>query len=148
MPRMAGKLALMEMLRAEGVEYIFGNPGTSESPIMSSLEEYPDLKYMLSTQEGVDVPFTGIAISHHPNGRVNQRTQFRSGRKHGRESFWHPNGRLRFQGTYANGILEGPATHWHDNGQKKREVVTTGLHWFWWLVGVGLLASLIWMWAF
>ena len=53
MPRMAGKLALMEMLRAEGVEYIFGNPGTSESPIMSSLEEYPDLKYMLSTQEGV-----------------------------------------------------------------------------------------------
>ena len=53
MPRMAGKQALMEMLRAEGVDYIFGNPGTSESPIMSALESYPDLRYVLSTQEGV-----------------------------------------------------------------------------------------------
>lgn len=33
-------------------------------------------------------------------------------------------------------------------GQEKREVIPSGLHWFWWLVGVGLLAALIWMWAF
>ena len=33
----------MEMLWAEGVKYIFGNPGTSELAIMSSLEEYPDM---------------------------------------------------------------------------------------------------------
>ena len=50
---MKGKRALMEMLRAEGVEYIFGNPGTTESPIMDELENYPDLKYVLVTQEGV-----------------------------------------------------------------------------------------------
>ena len=42
----------MEMLRAEGVEYIFGNPGTSEGPILDELENYPDIRYMLSTQEG------------------------------------------------------------------------------------------------
>ena len=53
MPVMTGKRAMMEMLRAEGVEYIFGNPGTSESPIMDALEGFPDLKYMLTTQEGV-----------------------------------------------------------------------------------------------
>ena len=53
MPVMTGKRAMMEMLRAEGVEYIFGNPGTSESPIMDALEDFPDLKYMLTTQEGV-----------------------------------------------------------------------------------------------
>lgn len=53
MPMMTGKRALMEMLRAEGVGYIFGNPGTSESPIMDALEGFPDLKYMLTTQEGV-----------------------------------------------------------------------------------------------
>ena len=53
MPRMTGKRALMEMLRAEGVEYIFGNPGTSEGPILDALEDFPDLKYMLATQEGV-----------------------------------------------------------------------------------------------
>ncbi len=53
MPQMTGKRALMEMLRAEGVRYIFGNPGTSESAIMSSLPDYPDIKYVLVTQEGV-----------------------------------------------------------------------------------------------
>ena len=53
MPVMTGKRAMMEMLRAEAVEYIFGNPGTSESPIMDALEDFPDLKYMLTMQEGV-----------------------------------------------------------------------------------------------
>ena len=53
MPVMTGKRAMMEMLRAEGVEYIFGNPGTSESPIMDALEDFPDLKYHADDQEGV-----------------------------------------------------------------------------------------------
>ena len=53
MTRMTGKRALMETLKAEGVEYIFGNPGTSETPIMDELEHYPELKYMLVMQEGV-----------------------------------------------------------------------------------------------
>ena len=52
MPKMTGKRALMEMLRAEGVKYIFGNPGTSEGPILDELENYPDIRYMLTTQEG------------------------------------------------------------------------------------------------
>ncbi len=52
MPIMTGKRALMEMLRAEGVRYIFGNPGTSEGPILDALEEFPDLEYILTTQEG------------------------------------------------------------------------------------------------
>ena len=52
MPTMTGKRALMEMLRAEGVQYIFGNPGTSEGPILDELESYPDIRYMLATQEG------------------------------------------------------------------------------------------------
>ena len=53
MPLMTGKQALMEMPLAEGVRYIFGNPGTSESAIMSSLSDYRDIKYVLVTQEGV-----------------------------------------------------------------------------------------------
>lgn len=53
MARMTGKRALMEMLKAEGVEYIFGNPGTSETAIMDELESHPELKYILVTQEGV-----------------------------------------------------------------------------------------------
>ena len=52
MPQMTGKRALMEMLRAEGVKYIFGNPGTSEGAILDALEDYPDIEYILTTQEG------------------------------------------------------------------------------------------------
>ena len=51
MPKMTGKRALVEMLIAEGVEYIFGNPGTSETPFMDSLQDFPQLKFMLSLQE-------------------------------------------------------------------------------------------------
>ena len=55
MTRMTGRRAMLEMLRAEGVEYIFGNPGTSESPIMHELESFPEFKYVLVLQEGVAV---------------------------------------------------------------------------------------------
>ena len=53
MARMTGKRALMEMLKAEGVEYVFGNPGTSETAIMDELEAHPELEYKLVLQEGV-----------------------------------------------------------------------------------------------
>ena len=52
MPIMTGKRALMETLTAENVRYIFGNPGTSEGPILDALEYYPNLEYILTTQEG------------------------------------------------------------------------------------------------
>ena len=52
---MTGKKALLEMLKAEGVEYIFGNPGTSEGPIIDMLGDYPEFKYILALQESVAV---------------------------------------------------------------------------------------------
>ncbi|MCH7740255.1 MAG: thiamine pyrophosphate-binding protein [Chloroflexi bacterium] len=55
MTSMTGKKALLQMLRAEGVRYIFGNPGTSESPFIDALEDFPDLNYVLVLQEGVAV---------------------------------------------------------------------------------------------
>ena len=55
MPIMNGNTILLEMLKAEGVKYIFGNPGTSESAIMDALEQYPEIEYILSTQEGVSM---------------------------------------------------------------------------------------------
>ena len=50
---MTGKQALLEMLKAEGVEYIFGNPGTSEGPIIDILGDYPEFRYILTLQESV-----------------------------------------------------------------------------------------------
>ena len=44
---------LLESLEAEGVRYIFGNPGTTEGAIMHALEDHPDLEYILVAQEGV-----------------------------------------------------------------------------------------------
>ena len=62
MPQMmTGKQALLEMLKAEGVEYIFGNPGTSEGPIIDMLGDYPEFKYILALQESVAV---GMAESY------------------------------------------------------------------------------------
>ena len=55
MPRMLGKHALAEMLVAEGVEYIFGNPGTSETPFLDGLQDYPRLRYIQALQEGTAV---------------------------------------------------------------------------------------------
>jgi benzoylformate decarboxylase len=49
----SGKQALAELLRQEGVEYIFGNPGTSELPLMDMLAQRDDLRYILALHEGV-----------------------------------------------------------------------------------------------
>ena len=49
---MTGARAFLEILRAEEVKYLFGNPGTSEGAIMALLPEYPDIRYVLATQEG------------------------------------------------------------------------------------------------
>ena len=53
MTEMTGARAFLEMLASEGVDVIFGNPGTSESAIMALLPEYPAIRYLLATQEGV-----------------------------------------------------------------------------------------------
>ncbi len=45
----------MEMLKAEDVEFIFGNPGTSEGPIIDMLGDYPEFRYILTLQESVAV---------------------------------------------------------------------------------------------
>ena len=52
---MPGKKAILEMLKAEGVEYIFGNPGTSEGPFIDMLGEYPEFKYIMALQESVAI---------------------------------------------------------------------------------------------
>ncbi|MBI4337780.1 MAG: thiamine pyrophosphate-binding protein [Chloroflexi bacterium] len=55
MPKLTGRAALMEMLIAEGVKYLFGNPGTTELPVMEALQDYPQLQYILALQEATAV---------------------------------------------------------------------------------------------
>ena len=46
-----GAAVLLEILRSEGVDYIFGNPGTTELPVMDALLERIDIHYVLALQE-------------------------------------------------------------------------------------------------
>ncbi len=52
---MLGRDVVMESLAAHGVEYLFGNPGTTESPLIDSLANYPALSYVLTLHEGVAI---------------------------------------------------------------------------------------------
>ena len=51
----SGREIVMETLVAEGVEYLFGNPGTTELPLMDALEDYPSIRYVLALQEAIAV---------------------------------------------------------------------------------------------
>ncbi len=48
-----GKSAFLQVLQEEGIEYLFGNPGTTELPIMSALVDHPGMHYVLGMQESV-----------------------------------------------------------------------------------------------
>ena len=53
-----GSFALCEQLLAEGIRYVFGNPGTVEQGFLDALTSYPVLQYICALQETVAV---GIA---------------------------------------------------------------------------------------
>jgi len=48
---MSGKRAFLELLKQEGVEILFGNPGTTELPLMDALAVENELRYVLGLQE-------------------------------------------------------------------------------------------------
>ena len=50
---MRARRVLMDTLVNQGVEYLFGNPGTTESPIIDSLPDYPQIRYVLALHESV-----------------------------------------------------------------------------------------------
>jgi len=52
---MRGRQVFLETLLAHGVDRIFGNPGTTESPLLDSLLDYPQLQYIVHLHEGVAV---------------------------------------------------------------------------------------------
>lgn len=55
MNRITGRSAFLALLKDEGITHLFGNPGTTELPIMHALEEHKDLTYVLGLQEALVV---------------------------------------------------------------------------------------------
>lgn len=52
---MRGRRVLMDSFVAHGVRHIFGNPGTTETPLLDSLPAYPQIEYIMALHEGVAV---------------------------------------------------------------------------------------------
>jgi benzoylformate decarboxylase len=50
---MRGRQVFMESLLAHGADTIFGNPGTTESPLIDSLLDYRQMRYIVALHEGV-----------------------------------------------------------------------------------------------
>jgi benzoylformate decarboxylase len=55
MNRITGRSAFLALLKDEGITHLFGNPGTTELPIMHALKEHPDLTYVMAMQESLVV---------------------------------------------------------------------------------------------
>ncbi len=55
MVEMTGARAISETLRNEGINYVFGLPGTVNVPTIDSLLDYPDIRYILTVHESVAI---------------------------------------------------------------------------------------------
>ncbi len=66
---------LLEVLESEGVEYVFGNPGTTELPFMDALLRKPAIRYVLALQEASAVAMAdGYAQAARKPGFLNLHT--------------------------------------------------------------------------
>ena len=60
-----GRDAFLSLLVDEGVTHLFGNPGTTELPIMHALSDHTSLTYVLGLQESVVVAMAdGKTVCH------------------------------------------------------------------------------------
>ncbi len=55
MEKQSGRNAFLKLLVDEGVTHLFGNPGTTELPLMEVVPDFPELTYVLGLQEAVVV---------------------------------------------------------------------------------------------
>ena len=53
MSEITGKEAVMQIMRSEGVEYVFGIPGATEAQFVDVMEDHPEIKYILCLHENV-----------------------------------------------------------------------------------------------
>jgi benzoylformate decarboxylase len=70
-----GAAVLLEILRSEGVQYVFGNPGTTELPLIDALLDAPEVSYIWGLQEASVVAMAdGYAQAARRAGFINLHT--------------------------------------------------------------------------
>src|SRR5213596_85202 len=65
MAYLSGKQAFLQILKTEGVSVMFGNPGTTELPLMDGLAREPGIRYVLALQEAVAIAMADAYAQAH-----------------------------------------------------------------------------------
>ena len=85
LPRISGRSAFLQLLVDEGVTHLFGNPGTTELPIMEVVPDFPQLKFVLGLQESVVLGMAdGFCRASRPAGRRQRARGAGPGQRDGR----------------------------------------------------------------
>ena len=70
----------------------------------------------------------GLAETHHKNGQVKTRDNYKKGRKDGLSEWYYDNGQLGSRGNYKNGEKDGMWEEYYDNGElEKKEYYANGI---------------------
>jgi antitoxin component YwqK of YwqJK toxin-antitoxin module len=83
------------------------------------LEKRDDLNYT----KGSEVPYSGVAVTWHANGKKESERNLVKGQIEGIATHWFESGNKRTEGNFVNGKLEGIKTSWYENGNKKFEII-------------------------
>ena len=84
---------------------------------------------LLQTREGLayapdaSEPFEGKAVSHHPNGQLMFKAEYRAGRQHGELVSFFADGQKQSEGTLVDGRFHGKVVYYHPNGEVQSHYV-------------------------
>ena len=85
----------------------------------NSLQTREGLAYVPNTSE----PFEGKAISHHPNGQLMFKAEYRAGKQDGELISFFADGQKQSEGTLAGGRFHGKVIYYHPNGEVQSHYV-------------------------
>ena len=83
----------------------------------------------LQTREGLayepeaSEPFEGKAVSHHPNGQLMFKAEYRAGRQHGELISFFADGQKQSEGMLVDGSFHGKVIYYHPNGEVQSHYV-------------------------
>ena len=84
---------------------------------------------LLQTREGLayapdaSEPFEGKAVSHHSNGQLMFKAEYRAGRQHGELVSFFADGQKQSEGTLVDGLFHGKVIYYHPNGEVQSHYV-------------------------
>ena len=85
----------------------------------TSLQTREGLAYVPNESE----PFKGKAVSHHPNGQLMFKAEYRAGRQHGELISFFADGQKQSEGMLADGSFHGKVIYYHPNGEVQSHYV-------------------------